>query len=479
MKEANDGSDLLAEILRGEYEAPPPDRGFRERLQMRLKGELASVRRAERFQRRRRLATVASIAAVAACGGLVLLAGLVRSDSASTSTNGEGAETKGHAVSSGQVHFSLTDYAFVNSKWGFIDKTGEVVVAPKYSWVADFSEGLAAVKVGGTHFLGGKYGFIDRTGRTVIEPQFQGAKSFSEGLAAVQAGGKWGCINRKGEFRIQPQFESVWTFHEGLASYKVGKKHGFIDRDGEVIIEAKYDYVGIFREGLAAVTVSQESADEESRKALRGYIDRTGRMVIEPQGYDAASGFSEGLAQVLRGGKHGYIDRDGNLVIPLQYYGPWSDFQGGLAKVWTDPSGEKRGFIDKTGAMVIEPQRMYLYGVRYSERDNTLTGVYGLGGDDESLETGFDPGRARDTAEGLTRIWAATHGLPVAGTMKYGFADHTGKVVIKPQFDEVGPFSEGLAKFAVDVDWDAYRELRGQTSDAVQRQYLETGIFEY
>jgi hypothetical protein len=35
----------------------------------------------------------------------------------------------------------------VNEKWGFIDKTGTVIIKPKYEYAWNFSEGLAAVQV--------------------------------------------------------------------------------------------------------------------------------------------------------------------------------------------------------------------------------------------------------------------------------------------------------------------------------------------
>jgi hypothetical protein len=44
----------------------------------------------------------------------------------------------------------------------------------------------------------GKYGYIDKTGKIVIKPQFDFAESFSEGLAWVSISGKDGYINKTG-----------------------------------------------------------------------------------------------------------------------------------------------------------------------------------------------------------------------------------------------------------------------------------------
>ena len=61
-----------------------------------------------------------------------------------------------------------------------------------------FSEGLAAVRIGDEKT--GKWGFIERTGKVVVTPQFDFASKFSEGLAAVRIGddktGRWGYIYR-------------------------------------------------------------------------------------------------------------------------------------------------------------------------------------------------------------------------------------------------------------------------------------------
>ena len=104
-------------------------------------------------------------------------------------------------------------------KWGFIDSSGKTVIEAQVSWVGSFKEGLAqASKADLTpdelkqrglasfssatdyESSGAQGGYIDKTGKMVIPPQFSPAKDFSEGLAAVRIGdattGKWGFIYR-------------------------------------------------------------------------------------------------------------------------------------------------------------------------------------------------------------------------------------------------------------------------------------------
>ncbi|MEO0020341.1 MAG: WG repeat-containing protein [candidate division WOR-3 bacterium] len=45
---------------------------------------------------------------------------------------------------------------------------------------------------------------MDKTGKPVISPQFAFAWSFSEGLAAVMIGGKCGFIDKSGKFVWEP-----------------------------------------------------------------------------------------------------------------------------------------------------------------------------------------------------------------------------------------------------------------------------------
>ncbi len=94
----------------------------------------------------------------------------------------------------------------IDGKWGFIDKSGKLVIQAEYDDVWDFNEGLAPVK------LGEVWGYIDASGKQVIEPKYQTADVFSGGLAPVQTVDLWGYIDTTGKMVIPPQYLEARPF---------------------------------------------------------------------------------------------------------------------------------------------------------------------------------------------------------------------------------------------------------------------------
>ena len=86
-----------------------------------------------------------------------------------------------------------------------------------------------------------------------------------------------------------------------------------------------------------------------------GYIDREGKIVIEPQ-FDKAFSFDNGLALARRNEKKkGYINTEGEFVIEPQVDPPFyiSALSNGLAVLKID---DKYGYINAKGEVVIEPR---------------------------------------------------------------------------------------------------------------------------
>jgi hypothetical protein len=241
-------------------------------------------------------------------------------------------------------------------KWGYIDKTGQLIIPFKFDGAADFSEGLAAVD------MKEKTGYIDKTGKLVIPPRFISGFPFSEGLAMViirRSGQiertplyKYGYIDKSGKVVIQPREAKIlkWfrltgngpDFSEGRAYVEQGSL-GYIDKTGKLVIPPKYNDVQPFSEGLAVVMLESKY----------GYIDRSGKMVIPPE-FSYAGPFSEGLAAAYNEDKGGYIEKSGKLVINGAEFEVARPFSEGLAAV--RGKNDKYGFIDKTGKFIIQPQ---------------------------------------------------------------------------------------------------------------------------
>lgn len=192
-----------------------------------------------------------------------------------------------------------------DGKWGYIDVSGAVVIAPQYDLAWDFSEGLALAR------QGSQYGYIDKTGAWVIAPQYTDAWYFSEGLAPVETSDGWVYIDRSGTVVVEPDFELAQGMLEENGNYRprefglvrVGNQYGFRNAEGEVVVEPQYEQAWHFSEGLARVKKNDQW----------GYIDRTGALVIAPQ-YDRAWDFRQGLALVQTADGYGYIKPDGTYA---------------------------------------------------------------------------------------------------------------------------------------------------------------------
>ena len=134
----------------------------------------------------------------------------------------------------------------LNDKWGFIDKSGRLVIPCKYDDSGSFREGLARVH------LNDKWGFIDKSGSEVIPCKYDGADSFSEGLAKVKLNGNDGYITQTG----------IWyddadnNLSDNLRIVLRNGKYGLIDKSGTEVIPCKYDDAYPFSEGRALVVLN-------------------------------------------------------------------------------------------------------------------------------------------------------------------------------------------------------------------------------
>ena len=110
--------------------------------------------------------------------------------------------------------------AFSYGKYGYINASGSLVIAPQFVGASEFSEGFACVYMpqGGAHSAT----FINRKGESLLPPQLSACREFSEGRGAIGI-----------DTVLSPSNGQVWSFRNGLA--KVDEYGGYIDRTGKTV----------------------------------------------------------------------------------------------------------------------------------------------------------------------------------------------------------------------------------------------------
>jgi hypothetical protein len=339
----------------------------------------------------------------------------------------------------------------LGGKVGYIDKTGRVVIQPKFDSAKLFAEGMAAVQVGsfesGSHKGLGKWGYIDQTGRLVIAPKFVSAEDFSDGLALTNTEvGMWEAVyvDKTGKVVISPKqvfpgpkdSAHGWltsSFHENLAlieDHENGTKYGYINTHGKIAVTPQFDNAYDFNEGVAQVLVFGQGAKT-------GLIDKSGRLVADPTDictplFAGELHFSEGYAAAKRDcfGLWGFIDKSGQFVIEPRFSSA-SVFREDLAIVGFDVPGAT---ADEPGSYFSGMQVFGDWGLDYSSKRYGYIHKSGV----LVIPSQFEG--AGVFSEGLAAV--KLHG-------KCGYIDRTGRLLISPRFDTAHPFSGGLAAVSV------------------------------
>ena len=290
----------------------------------------------------------------------------------------------------------------------------------------DFSEGLCAIK------QNGKWGYIDKKGNTVIDCIYEDAKDFSEGLAVVKKNSKCGYINNKGEVVIDFKYDSADSFSFGYGVGYIGRsKNIVIDKSGNEIINKSYSMIfGPISENLFIIAPST---------GMYAVVDKDENILLD--GIKQAGKKVDGYIPVQQwgsGDKWGFIDEQGKLVIDYTYdfAGPFVD---GLAGVVKDGN---IGYINKNNEFVIE--------AKYPYKDTTTVRDYSCGlvrGYDTDKNTFFDTsGKQAFSIEYNSVMSFVEDRAECEKNNKYGFIDKTGKEVIECKYAHVFDFSDGLAK---------------------------------
>lgn len=221
-----------------------------------------------------------------------------------------------------------------------------------------------------------------------------------------------------------------------LFRFVVNRHIGYIDTSGKIVIEPQFIASGNygsddFFEGVATLFAFPPFM-----------IDRSGRVIsfpgISPTGW---SHFSEGLMRVFvpKTQLYGFIDHEGVLRIPARYQVA-AEFSSGLAAVELEG---RYGYIDHSGDVVIKPR--YLRAEAFSE---DVARVIASG---PCLYTGCEVFRSGEVL-GLPGPQARPDKRQYP-PCRYTFVDKVGKPLFDRTYPDAFDFSEGLAAVAENQLW--------------------------
>lgn len=241
-----------------------------------------------------------------------------------------------------------------SENYGYIDATGKWVIEARYFGARPFHKGMAQVihnPKNGDHLT---TEFIDASGKRAIPREFlvnSSSASSVNGLSLVDvAVGKEGhsaLIDRRGRFIVPPRKDQyIQLEKDGSIVVRRGDSEYLVDANGKTLLQVSGEesLIRSVGEGLAFFERTGQGV---------GLVDaRTGKIVVAPRrNWVWVGEFNEGLANLRillpnNDVSEGYIDRSGKTVIEPRFLNA-SPFVGGLAVV-SGADGHE-GLIDRTG----------------------------------------------------------------------------------------------------------------------------------
>lgn len=335
----------------------------------------------------------------------------------------------------------------INDKYGFIGRSGKLVIPPVYSIVDNFSKGLAMVS-----FDKKNYGFIDNKGKKVIPFEYNSGYKFLNRLVCVSKNEnenknkKVGLIDRNGKEIIEFKYDGIANTLSGLFKVELGDKFGLIDEKGSMITPVKYDEIDFFNDSLAIV--------KEGDKY--GLINKEGESVNVK--YDNTNSFSNGNEKVELGKESRIIDKAVKKIEPINC----REFQSYIGDLRQIKLNDKWGIVNDKEEQIADfkfdkiiSSSFFIVGVK--DKDvvkpaQFLWGIINPYGKEIIAPQYLGIG---NLSEDLIRVEFAKGGfethnygclsniLQIPG--KWGFINMEGKEVISPTYNYAKDFSEGLA----------------------------------
>lgn len=196
----------------------------------------------------------------------------------------------------------------------------------------------------------GQYFYIDSNGNRKLVPdkEYEYLGAFGQGLASAKSQGKYGYIDT--DFQEYAfEYEYTGGFCNGVAAVKKNGKWALINTKMELLTDFIYDNILLNEYGFCSA-YSRIWAQRDGHYIL---LDTSGVQVTETAFEDVRlPASSDGAIAVKKGDKWGFIDTSGEMVIEAKYEDADS-FAIGLAPI---KQGGSWQYINTDEKIVIEEQ---------------------------------------------------------------------------------------------------------------------------
>lgn len=266
-----------------------------------------------------------------------------------------------------------------DGKIGLMDYQGNEVVAPRFDQVYTGGEDQY---IG--YQVGDKSGVLDTHGKQLTDALYDNMVVREDldtrgSLITAERGKQLWVINLKDGSQKQVEYGSLSEISDGhmVAAAPDFVHSGLVDASGTLVIPMKYEWMGKPSEGLVAF---REKASQPC-----GYMDYTGKVVIEPRFIECnAFGKKGALAKLQIEGdnpanKFGVIDRSGAWVVQPGYDAVGEagrsllgmfDYKQGYASIFKEagPLSYQTGIFDLDQGRELIPARYPQVGMLTPER---------------------------------------------------------------------------------------------------------------
>ena len=263
--------------------------------------------------------------------------------------------------------------------WGFMDTTGEEVIACQYLSATSFSKGRSIVD-----FVSGQ-GVINTHGNWVVKPFKRGGAKLrlarinddlyifsteahryelpQQGLVNGQGrelyhtanelidnghslwerddAGRYGLISYGGRRLLDTKYDTISALQEGkIYTYEQDGKYGILSWDGKVLQDLNNNFQELHPMSNSFLGVKINGK--------YGFTDTWGRLRIANR-YDSVTHFMSDMAAVKMLGRWGYIDKSERLVVQPHYDCAYP-FREEVAIV---EKGDRYGMVNTQGQLVV------------------------------------------------------------------------------------------------------------------------------